>query len=270
MAKAAVTHFEPEALEQAQAMLDAKQTKKAICDFLGIAYNTKRLGTILENFARSKEADKELRKRKRATACTSEELASIISDYLLGMSFKDLSERYYRSPAYIKHKIELAGGLLRHTGIADPLNAPTFPDEGLLLDPDFKERVETKYTEKTRKDWETIVAAKGAGLREILSATSKFPEQQALRQDGELVWVPGYQCLGEVIKEIPSKTDRAYRVLLLDEGKQMKIHVPYWDICSLRHLESMGVDVASLGNYVKNTEVTQLLNEALRAAKKAI
>ena len=274
MAKAKAVYFEPETLQEAQRMLDEGNTKKSVCEFLGIAYNTKRLGTILENFEKEQEREKEMRKAKRRTACTQEELIAIVEDYLQGMSFKDLAENYYRSASYIKHRLHMLGALIRDSGARNNLHAPAFPDEGLNLDADFLPRVEKLFAESNRKAWETAVenakkTPEWASAREILGAGSKLPKYQKLRLDGELVWLPGYQCIGEIIKEVPSKGDKAFRVLLLDAGMQRNVHVPYWDICSLRHLAKEGVNVQKMGSHLKNEEVTQLLNEALKAAKKA-
>ena len=265
-------YFEPETLDTAQEMSDAGKTKKSICEFLGIAYNTKRLGKLLEDHAAAALADKEMRKQKRLTAMPQEELVAVIEDYLGGCSFKELSDNYYRSTTYLKRRLELVGALLRSPLALDPLNPPTFPEEGLLLDSDFLGRIEQPFLEKTRKAWEaTVTEAKKnpewAKAREILGSTSKFPISQKLRIDGELVWVPAYQCLGEVIKQIPSKGDTAYRVLLLDGSLQRNVHVAYWDLCSLRHLQDLGVNVLALGSCLKNDEVTQALNAALKAAK---
>lgn len=272
--KRKVVYFEPDTLDEAQAMLDNGSTKKAVCEFLGIAYNTTRLAKFLEDHEAKKAADKELRKKKRKTACTKEELVAIIEDYLAGASLSELSDNYYRSTTYIRHKLDMAGALIRNGAAKNPLNAPIFPEEGLNLDADFVERIQKPFEEKNRKDWESTVELVKADsewnkAREILGSGSKFPKNQALRLDGELVWVPGYQCIGEVIKEVPSKEDKAYRVLLLDPHQQKNVHIPYWDLCSLRHLTKLGVNVARMGSYFKNDEVTQLLNEALKAAKKA-
>ena len=274
MAKAKVVYFEPETLTKAQEMLDEGSTKKAVCEFLGITYNTKRLGTILENFGKEQEREKEYRKAKRRTACTQEELVAMIEDYLNGMSYKDLADNYYRSATYIKHKMEMVGALIRDTGARNNLHAPTFPDEGLNLDADFLPRVEKLYQLGSRKEWEAEVERSKKDIdwskaREVVGVGSKWNKNQKLRKDGEIVWLPGYQCIGEVVKEIPSKGDRAFRVLLLEAGMQRNVHVPYWDICSLKHLEKLGVNVQKMGSHLKNDEVTTLLNEALKAAKRS-
>jgi len=267
--KRKVVYFEADTLDEAQAMLDNKETKKAICEFLGITYNTKRLGTILEDHATQKESEKDLRKKKRLTACDNEELVAIIEDYLSGASFKELSDNYFRSATYIKHRIDMAGGLIRSNAARNPLFAPIFPDDGLNLDADFVGRKQQSFREKTRKEWDAVVLekqAKNGTLREVVGS-GKLPSVQALRKDGELVWVAAYQCLGEIVKQVPTKDDIAYRVFLLDKSMQMYVNIPYWELCSLRHLKELGVTVERMGSYTKNEDITLALNDALKAAK---
>ena len=84
---------------------------------------------------------------------------------------------------------------------------------------------------------------------------------------GELVWVPGYQCMGEIKKAMDNPVG-AYRVLLLDEGKQHNVHYMYWDLASVAHLQELGVDVKSLGFRWSREDVIDLLRKAVAAALK--
>lgn len=86
---------------------------------------------------------------------------------------------------------------------------------------------------------------------------------------GERVWVPGYQCTGEVIKEVPTKTGtKAYQVYLLDgERTGMYVHYNIFELGSLKHLEEIGVDVKGLGTYMKREDTIPMLNDALRQAR---
>ena len=49
-------------IRQAIWMLKAKKTKKAVCEHLGIAYNTKRLDQIIKDFHEKLEREAELKK----------------------------------------------------------------------------------------------------------------------------------------------------------------------------------------------------------------
>ena len=106
-----------------------KATKKAACEMLGIAYNTKRLGTLIEEYQEGIERDKRLRAKKRKEPVTRAEAVSLITDYLSGDSLAELSENYYRSTAIIKYHLEKHGALLRTNERVNELNPPLLPDE---------------------------------------------------------------------------------------------------------------------------------------------
>ena len=50
-------------IRQAIWMIKAKKTKKSICEHLGIAYNTKRLDQIINDFYAKEEREAELKKK---------------------------------------------------------------------------------------------------------------------------------------------------------------------------------------------------------------
>lgn len=84
---------------------------------------------------------------------------------------------------------------------------------------------------------------------------------------GELVWVPGYQCVGEVRKAMDNPVG-AYRVFLLSEGRQHNVHYMYWDLASVSHLQDLGVDVKALGFKWSREDTIELLRKAVAAALK--
>ncbi len=89
--------------------LDKGGTKKRACEILGINYNTKRLGTLIEEFETSREAAKKLRAKRRKEALSKEDLAGITLDYLRGDSLSELSENYFRSVNTIKYHLQKNG-----------------------------------------------------------------------------------------------------------------------------------------------------------------
>jgi len=115
--------------EAVVAHLEGKGTKKAACEMLGIAYNVKRLDSLIEDWTGRKEQSKIMRAKKRKEAVTTSEAASIITDYLSGSSIVELSESYYRSPTIIKYQLEKYGATLRSVGVVDPLMPPLLPEQ---------------------------------------------------------------------------------------------------------------------------------------------
>ncbi len=60
----------------------------------------------------------------------------------------------------------------------------------------------------------------------------------------------------------------AYRIYLLSESKQQYVNYMYWDIASVEHLVSLGVDIKSLGFKWSKEDVAELVNNAVKAALK--
>lgn len=81
-------------------------TKKDACQILGMAYNTTRLGTIIEDFKKAQARDAERRAALRGKPATREDVVYIISEYLNGETVDYISKRTYRSPTFIKRILE--------------------------------------------------------------------------------------------------------------------------------------------------------------------
>lgn len=101
MAKA--TGISEAKIRQAIWMLKAKKTKKQVCEHLGIAYNTKRLDTIIQEFHDNLEREAELKKKARLKKFTLEEKKSIADSYLGGDTQSGLAKTFYVSPQRIKN-----------------------------------------------------------------------------------------------------------------------------------------------------------------------
>jgi hypothetical protein len=78
-------------------------TKKESCQFLGMAYNTTRLGTIIDDFKAKRERDASRRAALRGKPATAEETVYIIQEYLQGETVDSISKSTYRSSAFIKN-----------------------------------------------------------------------------------------------------------------------------------------------------------------------
>jgi hypothetical protein len=77
-------------------------TKKDACQILGMAYNTTRLATILEEFKAKRDRDATRRSQLRGKAATSEEITYIIQEYLEGATVDAISKSTYRGTSFIK------------------------------------------------------------------------------------------------------------------------------------------------------------------------
>lgn len=88
-------------------LLEAEKpiTKKLACELLCIAYNTKRLGELIEKHKRMVENREAKRAEKRGTAATDEEVSYTISEYLAGTPVSTIAERQYRSTVFVNNII---------------------------------------------------------------------------------------------------------------------------------------------------------------------
>lgn len=119
-----------ENIEKAHASLEAKGTKKAACEILGIKYNTARLAKIINEYFETKERDKRLRAKKRREAISPSERLDIITEYLAGNSVSQLSDSFYRSQAVLNRVIDKAGARMRSQN-TDYFNPILLPEECL-------------------------------------------------------------------------------------------------------------------------------------------
>jgi len=81
-------------------------TKKDACQILGMAYNTTRLGTIIEDFKKTQARNAERRAALRGKPASKEDIVYIISEYLNGETIDAISKMTYRSSNFIKHILE--------------------------------------------------------------------------------------------------------------------------------------------------------------------
>lgn len=81
-------------------------TKKDACQILGMAYNTTRLGTIIDEFKKTQARNAQRRAELRGKPATREDTVYIISEYLNGETVDAISKMTYRSPTFIKRLLE--------------------------------------------------------------------------------------------------------------------------------------------------------------------
>lgn len=97
-------------IERVISLLEPKEgkpiTKKDACQILNIAYNTTRLGQIIDKYKEKKERDAQRRAEKRGKPATIEETQFIIGEYLEGSTIDAISNSTYRPPNFIKHILE--------------------------------------------------------------------------------------------------------------------------------------------------------------------
>lgn len=97
-------------IERVIELLDPKEgkpgTKKEACQILGIAYNVTRLGTIIENYKKTKAREAERRAALRGKPATQDEIVYIIQEYLEGSTIDALTKSTFRPANFVKHVLE--------------------------------------------------------------------------------------------------------------------------------------------------------------------
>lgn len=81
-------------------------TKKEACQFLGMAYNTTRLGTILEKHQEKKARDTQRRAERRGKPAQADEITYAISEYLQGSPVDAIATALYRSSSFVKRILD--------------------------------------------------------------------------------------------------------------------------------------------------------------------
>lgn len=98
----------PANIQRVIALLEPKDpnekpiTKKLACELLGMAYNTTRLGQVLDDFVAKQDRDRKMRASKRGKPATKDEIVYVISEYLSGETVDSISKSTYRSPTFVK------------------------------------------------------------------------------------------------------------------------------------------------------------------------
>ena len=79
----------------------SKTTKKDACQILGIAYNTTRLATIIDQYKANKAKELERRSALRGKPATQDEINFVIQEYMEGATVDSISKSLYRPAGFV-------------------------------------------------------------------------------------------------------------------------------------------------------------------------
>lgn len=105
-------------------------TKKAACEMLAIAYNTTRLGTLIEKYKEVKARNAKRRADLRGKPATQDEIVYVIQEYLEGSTIDALTKSTFRPANFIKHILESNAVPLRSTS-HDYFRPVLIPDDAM-------------------------------------------------------------------------------------------------------------------------------------------
>lgn len=101
-AKKKVIDLSESKIRIAKWMVKENKTKKSICEYLGITYNTKKLEELLSDFDNKLVRTAELKEKAKLKVFTDEEQKFICKEYMGGKAISVLAEEYYVSSPRIK------------------------------------------------------------------------------------------------------------------------------------------------------------------------
>jgi hypothetical protein len=100
--------LDPTNLEKVIKLLEAEKpiTKKDACSMLNIAYNTTRLGNLIEKHKEKVARDQQRRREKRGTPATPDEIKYVVEEYLEGAAIEAISDTIHRPGTFIKQVLD--------------------------------------------------------------------------------------------------------------------------------------------------------------------
>jgi hypothetical protein len=89
-------------------MLEAEKpcSKKDACNMLNIAYNTSRLGTLIDKFKEKKAKEAERRAANRGKPASRDDIIYIVKEYLEGAPVSTIADRLYRSTGFVNSVLD--------------------------------------------------------------------------------------------------------------------------------------------------------------------
>jgi|SaaInlV_150m_DNA_2_1039686.scaffolds.fasta_scaffold00091_20 hypothetical protein len=192
---------------------DSPITKKEACALLNIAYNTTRLGRVLEGYKEEKVRHARIRDKKRGTPATGMELSGIIEDYIQGKPMSEIALSNFRSPAFVKGVLERNNVPMRASS-ANYFHPELLPDEALS---------------ETFGPGEIVWSAKYNTTAEIIGHNSTDPKFKKWNNNG---MVQNHPIHGN-----------CYRIWLYGNHSRFAVQ-PWYELGKLSHLNELGVKIS--------------------------
>ena len=216
-------------------------TKKEACSILNISYNTTRLNSIIEEFVEKREYREKRKSENRGKPASKHEITNAIESFLNGVPISEISARMFRSPGFVKGIVERAGVPRKRS-----------KEEKHGYDPYF---LPDECVRENFKDGEIVWSAYYDQAAEVLH------EVTVQRQFEHKGWA-GYQDYTKCLNYEETYGAKCYRIYvfeMLEWSPDMLVrgwigeqkvgfyaHSLAYDLGSLQHLESYGVDITRL------------------------
>ena len=217
-------------------------TKKEACGILNIRYNTTRLKRIIEDYLELSEYRDTRKSQLKGKGATRDEIKTVIVDYLDGDNISTISERMYRSPAFVR-------AILERVGVPKKLADNDYEGHRTYMLPE-----------------ECVAEEFAIGEKVWYPRKNRFAEIRYEVTIQHQVERAGYACQGDPKKAVNYEEKygaKMYSLYVLDPVPQEAIAKSYfpwldgsrcgfyasalaYDLGSLKHLEQYGVNINSL------------------------
>ena len=137
-------------------------SKKDACAILNIAYNTKRLANIIDEFKDRKAYEASRREKNRGKPAEQHEIQTVVEQYLSGENVTDIAKRLFRTTPFVHAIIEKIGVPVRPTGddrfvkalLPDACMADSFADKEIAWSAKYHRPciIETEITPEYAED----------------------------------------------------------------------------------------------------------------------
>lgn len=170
-------------------------TKKDACQILGMAYNTTRLGTIIDEYNSRIELDRKRRAERRGKAATQEEIQFAISEYIAGETVDSISKSLYRSSSFVKTILDKYAVPIRTTS-HDYFHPQLVPEEAMRerfkvgevvysVRYDSLAKIEAEFTDCPKNGWVYRIWLKAEKWKEYAyQPASELASLEHLREIG--------------------------------------------------------------------------------------
>lgn len=140
-------------------------TKKVACEMLGIAYNTTRLGKLIENHKNVMAHRAARRKEKLGKPATDDEVQYVISEYLTGAPTGKIAQDLYRGTTFVNNILEQCAVPVRQRS-PDYFKPELIPEEAVRNEFAIGEKVwSARYDSLARVD--ALIQDKGEKVYRI-------------------------------------------------------------------------------------------------------
>lgn len=217
---------------------DAKPiTKKEACEMLNIAYNTTRLGNIIQDYKDTMEFRARRKAQNKGKAATKDEIKYTVQMYLEGYNVSDIANNLYRSPAFVK-------GIIDRIGIPQKLADSDYEGIRAAMLPE-------QCVAESFEPGELVWAIRKNSIARVVKEIDVKHQQ-------ENAGYAGFHDATKLVNYEERYGAKMYHIHVIERGDFSKTFFPHieygvrnstqlaYDLGSLRHLTQYGVDLFNL------------------------